>query len=162
VAGSYTLENKGGSRKLTISNDREQTLYTMGSSFFRSQDGGKNWQIIEKNGCGTFVFSPSEPNILYANCRRYTENKEHVAKDEGHFIKSTDGGNTWWLVGKGPPENTSALAVDPNDSNKIYAGGGLCGGLYYSNNGTRTWLELDYSSMSSVIKSYQIFSKEPP
>ncbi len=96
-----------------------------------SNDAGESWRMFNLRGSVRFfAFDPGEPDTIYA-------------KTFGLY-RSTDGGITWhlvhpapdnitgialtndhagerWLLKEGPEEEITALAVDPDDSHKLYA-----------------------------------------
>jgi photosystem II stability/assembly factor-like uncharacterized protein len=106
-----------GHSQLQIDPNDKSTVYagTWGGGTFKTSNGGQDWTLLDEQ----HTFSPTclaisakNPNIVYA-CDR-TSPKIH---------KSTDGGKTWaeyYDFGK-DYMLTSAVAIDPDDSNTIYA-----------------------------------------
>ena len=87
------------------------------------------------------VIDPKSPDTIYAG----TGDRANLANDG--IYKSTDGGKTWKSISAGLPLNPSGrhysiltIAIDPNDSQTIYAGG--FGGLYRSTDGGNSWERL--------------------
>lgn len=82
-----------------------------------SRNGGKTWKTISQmpTGIKALAVSPSNPDVVYAG-----------TEIQGIY-KSPDGGATWMnlspILGEetGMPVSASALAVDPQDANRIYA-----------------------------------------
>ena len=84
-----------------------------GPGIFKSADGGQSWVKVDWPS-GLVTFDPKIPNRLYA-----------VGTN---LVTSSDGGASWNVVGPGLTANVSALVVDAQDSNTVYAatqGGGV-------------------------------------
>src|SRR5581483_4499494 len=81
------------------------------------------------------AFDPANPNTMYAGTRG------------GGVFKTTDGGSTWISINGGilgPTDSTTpdgrwiySIAVDPTNTQIVYAGGGGC--FYRSLNGGQSW-----------------------
>ena len=84
----------------------------------KSADGGQSWSLLAADIAAApivvhaLVLDPRNPEVLYAG-----------TADDGIW-RSRDGGATWAHVrpttGKG--ETVAALAIDPSDSRRVYAG----------------------------------------
>ncbi len=92
-----------------------------GSGLFKSTDGGKNWQKIQKGflpgtlGRICLALAPTEPDHIYA----IAEGKET------YLYSSTNGGAEWVKESASPnvtarPFYFSLLVVDPTDAKRIY------------------------------------------
>ena len=104
---------------------------------YRSTDFGRNWtKIMERNDYSftQVLYDPNNSNIIYAVPYM--------------LIKSTNGGITWKDISNGIrldyDTRVSKIAINPKNSNIIYAGtGGFFGGtLYKSTNGGESWTDL--------------------
>jgi photosystem II stability/assembly factor-like uncharacterized protein len=85
-----------------------------GPGIFKSADGGQSWVKVGWPS-GLVTFDPKNPNKLYAAAGT-------------NVFNSSDGGASWNVVGSGLTANVSAVVVDAQDSNTIYAatqGGGV-------------------------------------
>jgi uncharacterized protein (TIGR03437 family) len=98
----------------------EGGCYFSDRRLFKSTDGGANWSDSISppiNGCDhiySLVLSPTEANTLYV------ANYENAFGDTWTpLIKSNNGGASWIPL-YGPP--FAALAIDPHQSNTLYAG----------------------------------------
>jgi photosystem II stability/assembly factor-like uncharacterized protein len=103
------------------------------SSLYKTIDGGDSWIAIEKNieteGYFEFAIDPSNGNTLYLTT--------NLA-----LYKSSDGGGNWEkLVGISRFKSgaTTALVVDPIDSQLLYVGGL---GVFTSLDGGVSWVDL--------------------
>jgi len=104
------------------------TLYA-GTQFglFQTVDGGQNWSLVNNGITDAFstaiAFDPQVHTTLY-------DGTVHG------FFKSIDGGVTWNSAGAGLPATPDiiSIAVDPTDSNIVFAGSDYLG-LYLSTDG---------------------------
>ncbi|KPJ57189.1 hypothetical protein AMJ49_01075 [Parcubacteria bacterium DG_74_2] len=102
--------------QLQVDPKNKNTVYagTWGGGTYKSTDGGKNWVKLEgaPESPTCLAIYEKDPNIIYA-CDR--------TKPVIH--KSEDGGHTWQEYYKFDRSNvlTSAIAINPNDSDTIYA-----------------------------------------
>jgi photosystem II stability/assembly factor-like uncharacterized protein/tetratricopeptide (TPR) repeat protein len=134
---------------LALHPEDSQRIYagTNESTVVLSTNGGRNWQLrrwgIEHPSLSLKISSlaidPRDPRILYAG----TGFRSNL---NGHGVyKSTDGGLSWKSINNGLPVDdmplggyyVQAIAIDPNDSQTIYAAG--FGGLYKSTDGGQLW-----------------------
>jgi photosystem II stability/assembly factor-like uncharacterized protein len=128
---------------------------TQGDGVYKSTDGGKSWRHIglrETQAVARIRVHPTNPDIVYVAAlgHPYGDNEER-----GVF-RSTDGGKTWQKVlYKSPKAGGADLIIDRTNPRVIYAslwqvyrkawkmwGGGPDSGLYKSENGGDTWVEL--------------------
>lgn len=104
--------------------------HTQPGGFFRSTDGGKTWQmpeILKKEAIHAMTQSVSDPNMLL------------VGSVAGIFI-SKDSGESWSKIeGNGLPGDViiDSLAIDPVDTNIIYAG--TTWRAYKTTDGGKNW-----------------------
>jgi len=102
---------------------------------YRSDDGGGHWQPANDglpdgfSGDVPLVLDPSNPSTLFA------------AVQPAGVYRSTDGGETWAAFGTGLPGDVIGLAIDPADSQQMYAS--VQFGVYRSVDAGATWTEAD-------------------
>jgi hypothetical protein len=98
------------------------------SGVYRSTDGGATWTLLSS---GILTGSASQW-IKLAMGRNGTNGTNFVlakmGTDSGSIYRSTDGGTSWTLLATGVEpatynEWTNVIAVDPNNHNRIIAGG---------------------------------------
>ncbi len=124
-----------GIQVLAVNPLDHQVVYAGGSGcdgtcegmIYRTTDGGGTWATVlssPDDQVRSIVVDYVQPNIVYA------------ATQLAKVYKSTDSGDTWDLI---RPEYTGGdrLALDPNDHNRIYLGGGE--GIAESPDGGQTW-----------------------
>lgn len=124
------------------------TIYLGGdvAGFYKTEDQGLHWRFINRGlqdyGAFGIAVSKSRPATLYG------------MTTDG-IAKSTNGGESWTPLAatrKGAmnlsankPASVRPVAIDPRDSETVYAGG-ISGVLGKSTDGGQTWTKLDYLS----------------
>lgn len=95
---------------------------------YKSIDGGQTWKNVlyvnDLTGCSELSLDANYPEIMYATMWEHQRTPNMVisgGKGSGVY-KSTDGGETWFLIHKGLPEEKGkmAIAVSPTNSDKVY------------------------------------------
>jgi photosystem II stability/assembly factor-like uncharacterized protein len=126
---------KEGRGRLGISvapGNRGRRLYaTLDQGFYRSDDGGANWERSTKDPriIGSEYFSrvfvdPLNPDVLYVS--------------QTSFYRSTDGGHTFEaFVGAPSGDDFHVLWIDPHDSKRMLLG--VDQGAIITVNGGQTW-----------------------
>ncbi|MCI5057457.1 MAG: hypothetical protein MRY83_15180, partial [Flavobacteriales bacterium] len=127
-------------------------IYTSAASggIFKVTNNGQTVVPIFDNASalsvGALAIDPNNPSTLYAGT-----GEANAASNTGAFpgdgiYKSTDGGNTWNNVGLSKSYYIGRIAINPKNSNQIYAAcmGKFWGtnperGVYRSNDGGTTW-----------------------
>ncbi|MES2658955.1 MAG: hypothetical protein V4689_10070 [Verrucomicrobiota bacterium] len=120
---------------------RDGTIYLAGDvgGVYKSTDHGRNWRMINKGLPAYGVFSlavdRNQPETVYA------------ATDDG-LCKSTDGGENWQVLPQTrlkqlritgeKNKSIRSVAVDPSDSNTIYAAS-PAGKVFKSTDGGQAW-----------------------
>ncbi len=100
---------------------------TLFDGFFKTLDGGAHWSRINWHGFSLFM-DPTNPNIMYSASGPFA-----------CVMKTVDGGNTWVCAAHGLGRAwVFTLAIDPRDSNVLYAGS-TGQGAFKSTDGALTW-----------------------
>jgi photosystem II stability/assembly factor-like uncharacterized protein len=121
----------------------------------RSADGGTSWERTNAFTLGIVVADPQQADVVYAGF------SDGVAK-------STDGGKSWNKLTSGLPSPflVTALAIDPQTSNTLYAAGYISynarqSGLFKSIDGGANWSEFDDGLAAPSIDTLIVTSHGP-
>ena len=98
--------------------------------FYKSIDGGETWTEMPGGGQLGLIMDPGNPDVLYGV--------------GGDILKTTDGGTTWFPATDGVPASI-ALAIDPFDTDVLYAGT-QGAGAFKSVDGGVLWSPIDIDS----------------
>jgi len=127
-----------------------------GSGIYRSSDGGQTWTRVGLEGSARvarIVIDPSDSARIFAA----VSGDLFVTGGDRGVYRSIDGGDSWErvLVGDTPSAGAADLAIDPQDSTRIFATlwdhhrsperrsySGLGSGVYLSIDGGDTWTRL--------------------
>jgi photosystem II stability/assembly factor-like uncharacterized protein len=118
---------------------------------WKSDDYGRTWNPIfdgqPSQSIGAIAVASSNPNIVYVASGEGLHRPDLSVGDG--IYKSTDAGKTWEHLGLRDGEQIPALAVDPRDSNKVFAavlghpyGANAERGIYRSTDGGTTWTKV--------------------
>jgi photosystem II stability/assembly factor-like uncharacterized protein len=135
---------------------------SVGNGVYKSTDGGETWNYVgleNSERVARIIVSPASSDTVYAAVPGALWSD---STDRGLY-KTTDGGKTWNQILKGanPSTGASAVAMDPNDPNLLFAcmwdfrrkgwtfrSGGegpdkpSASGLFRSPDGGATWIEI--------------------
>lgn len=120
---------------------------------WRTTDGGGNWEPLfdfeNAIALGALAIDPNNPDILYAGTGEAANNID--AYLGAGIFKSTDGGQSWKVVGLTTVGSFSRIYVHPKNSNLIYAAAMKGGqGLWISTNAGATWAKKYDGSISDL------------
>ena len=118
---------------LAIDPQNSHTIYAGGfGAIFKSTDSGTNWTAAgaglpnNPNWMAALVIDPQNPSTLYAGTSGMGSDGSCDSPCSGFHdgvFKSTDGGGTWTALNSGlTATHVFSLAIDPNNSNRLYAG----------------------------------------
>ncbi len=158
-AGSWSAQGLAGqeTRSLTVDPVDNNIIYApQYRGISKSLDGGRNWSFFPSTYRFLgFAIDPAHPATIYAGL-------ECGNGYEGCVAKSADGGSTWTRLSQGAPQvSILALAIDPHNSQLIYAGGfhtnwspsfSRDDGVYKTTDGGASWTKvgLEYLSITSL------------
>ena len=128
---------------------------TQGDGVYKSTDGGETWRYLglpEAQAISRIRVHPTNPDIVYVGVLGHV----YGDNEERGIYRSTDGGNNWEKVlYKSDKAGAADLIIDRTNPRVLYAslwqvyrkawqmwGGGPDSGLYKSENGGDTWVEL--------------------
>ena len=141
----------------------------------KSTDGGFSWTPTALTNNATpmnnryyvnlVAMDPQNPKILYAATSR-------AYFDLAGLFKSIDAGNTWFpintgLLDSGNPGPISAVVIDPDDTNIVYAGTGghLAaagrGGVFKTINGGKNWTAFNDGLSTSELRALALTPGSP-
>lgn len=153
---------------VTIDQERPDTVWvgtgeswvrnsvSIGTGVYKSTDGGENWKLMgleNTERISRILIHPENPDIVYVASLGHLWGPN----EERGLYKTEDGGQTWNRI-LYVDENTgcSDFDMDPANPEILYAGmwtfrrrawdfysGGSGSGLYRSNDGGKTWKELN-------------------
>ena len=156
VGGEVWRVCRGG-RDLVLDPEDPQIVYfARGAGTVRSTDGGETWwdltpgrqclgEEVTAAGSWALVIASEDSQVLYEGTGY------NSLTDQAGLYKTTDGGKTWLAINDGLPsragpcpsflsttiEHIYALAVDPADSQIVYAA--TSEGLYKTTDGGESW-----------------------
>ncbi len=120
---------------------------------FRTVDGGATWTNITSSPLPNrypmdIAVDPNTASVVYAAFGGF---------GSGHLFKSTDAGSTWTdITGTLPDVPTTAIAIDPFQSNNVYVGNDF--GVYVSTDAGSTWSEFNEGLPDAVIAADLVVS----
>lgn len=126
---------------LAMSSASPDVVYvnTQFDGFFKTVDGGAHWTGGDWGGLN-LVMDPNNPNVMYGASGPFD-----------YLMKTTDGGNTWSYAADGLGEAlVFTIAIDPHDSNVIYAGS-TGQGAFKSTNAGASWKPINADSNINAI-----------
>jgi photosystem II stability/assembly factor-like uncharacterized protein len=120
---------------------------------YKTVDGGAHWVLkggaVSPDSPEAVAIDPLHPDTVW------------VGDDDGAY-KSVNGGDTWTLSREVDYPGYEAIAVDPTDPNKVYAGGGLLGGVARTANGGGLWSpEAKPGSFGNYVYEIQVAPSSP-
>jgi len=99
---------------------------------------------VEPYAIGYVAIDPTNPNVVWVGTGE-NNNQNNVIYGDGIY-KSEDGGKTWKNMGLKKSEHVTGIAIDPNNSNIVYASaygslrmGNEERGIYKTVDGGKTW-----------------------
>jgi hypothetical protein len=105
---------------LVVDESSPRIIYaaTWTNGLFKTTDGGGTWRGLGLRSVSTVVLDPTDPETIYAGAGG--ADARGIRARSGVF-KSTDGGSSWRAVGL-QGKNVTWLALDPENTNIVYAG----------------------------------------
>lgn len=167
ITGHYSA-GLGRVEDFYVNPTNTQTLYlgSRSGGFWRSLDGGANWQqttdFLVATGVDAIAVSPTNPDSLVVNVK----NSRNGTTQGIH--RSVDGGLTWQITnfnpvtlgwgGLGSNDRIYKIAYHPTIPNRIYVG--TSRGIYKSDDNLQTWtqtlansdiIDIDFHPMNDNI-----------
>jgi photosystem II stability/assembly factor-like uncharacterized protein len=149
------------------------------SEFYVASASGGVWKTINAGTTFTPIFDhqgsysigcitldPNNPNIIWVGTGE-NNNQRSVAYGDGIY-KSADGGASWKHMGLKNSEHIGMIAVDPRDSNVVYAAAtgplwsaGGDRGLYKTTDGGETWTPILTISENTGVNEVHFDPRNP-
>lgn len=148
--------NIGGRVKSIACHPTERGLVYIGTAaggIWRTRDYGATWEPVFDNenasAFGSLSIDITNPDIIYAATGEAASNIDSYL-GAGVF-KSTDGGDTWNVIGLTSVGSFSKIYVHPKDPNLVIAGAMKSGqGVWRSDNAGMTWTKVYDASISDL------------
>ena len=127
----------------------DSVLYVVapGGGIWKTVDSGSSWTPITDSLSSLQVCSlaiaPRSPDLLYLG----TGDDQSPRRLQGVAV-SSDGGRTWAMQSRFTNQPVCAVAVDPSNSARVFAGSGE--GLFISADSGVTWAKVVSSPVSSI------------
>ncbi|HJW32750.1 MAG TPA: hypothetical protein VJ505_05210 [Holophagaceae bacterium] len=147
------------------------TLYVGAASggIWKSMNSGTTWKpVFDKyaQSIGAIKVDPKDPRTVWVGTGEpWVRNS--VGIGEGLY-KTTDGGETWNLMGLPHSERIGAIAIDPTDSNTVYVAAlghlwssGGERGLFKTTDGGKTWERILYTDEDSGCSGLSLDPSNP-
>jgi len=124
-------------------------------------NGGTNWSKSSTQGLPEYsrisqiIASNFDTKVAYAACNNY-----FGGDYKPYMYKTTDGGNSWFLINNNLPElgSTYSVAEDHVDKNLLFIG--TLFGVYFSNDGGNEWIKFDNGMPPACVMDLQIQKRE--
>ncbi|MCA1595115.1 MAG: hypothetical protein LC772_01625 [Chloroflexi bacterium] len=133
---------------------------------YRTVDGGANWQLVHGGTADyttrAIAVDPANPDVVYAACGAGARTGNSWSR--GEVIRSTDGGDTWRILGRGGPLGNAAvpganwvtLSIDPQSGltrrhcyGRVYLSGQS--GFFVSEDGGDTWTSIEERLPGGIV-----------
>ena len=117
------LGNVPANTFISVAVDPRDSSILFGAStngLFRSTDAGQNWTRLSVSGLFQNVVIDARTHNIYA-AGYYTPVAGSLSQ-QGHVVRSTDGGNTWTVLANGFAQNNPVQVYpDPDSDTALYA-----------------------------------------
>jgi photosystem II stability/assembly factor-like uncharacterized protein len=164
---------RGGRTRAVAGVPSQPNVLYMGAvngGVWRSNDYGRTWAPIfdgqPTQSIGAIAVPRSEPNTVYVASGEGLQRPD-LSIGNGIY-KSTDGGKTWAHLGLSDGEQIPALAIDPSDTNRIFAavlghpyGPNTERGIFRSTDGGTTWQKVLYKDENTGGSDVEIDPANP-
>jgi len=155
-----TLVIGGGYRNILIDPLNHNIMYASPGGIIKSEDGGQTWKPIingiyldPETRVQSLAMNPKNPNVLYAGTGGFYG---------GTMYKSYDSGLHWNEIGRDSlRDGVVSIAIDPIDTNNVYAGTAFRGILWKSTDAGTTWFRTGLGETGLLIHDILINPDQP-
>ncbi|MGH9434813.1 MAG: WD40/YVTN/BNR-like repeat-containing protein, partial [Terriglobia bacterium] len=147
---------RGGRTRAACGVPSEPNVFYVGQvdgGVWKSDDYGRTWEPIfdaePSQSIGAIAVAPSNPNIIYVASGEGLARPDLSIGDG--IYKSVDAGKTWTHLGLRDGQQIPALAIDPQNPNRVFAavlghpyGPSAERGIFRSTDGGATWHKVLY------------------
>jgi photosystem II stability/assembly factor-like uncharacterized protein len=117
---------RGGRTRAVAGVPSQHVVFYVGAvdgGLWKTNDAGRTWHPIfdgePTQSIGAIAVAPSDPNIIYVGSGEGLLRPDLSVGDG--IYRSTDAGRTWTHLGLADAQQIADLAVDPHDSNRVFA-----------------------------------------
>ncbi|HWD40782.1 MAG TPA: hypothetical protein VG944_18180 [Fimbriimonas sp.] len=149
------MENAGRICSLAVSSSDPRVLYAAAASggIWKSEDQGKNWNPIADHiptmSVGTVCVDPFDPDTIYAGTGE--PNYSLDSFDGTGFLRSTDSGKTWDLLGGEVFMGYRFVRIVPNPSRPGFLYAATTRGVLRTTDYGATWVEILGGPASDLV-----------
>ena len=137
---------------------------------WKSDDYGRTWNPIfdqqPTQSIGAIAVAPSNPQIIYVASGEGLQRPDLSVGDG--IYKSTDAGKTWTHLGLRDGQQIPALAIDPRNTNRLFAavmghpyGPNAERGIFRSTDGGKTWEKVLFKDQNTGGSDVEIDPSNP-
>lgn len=172
----WTLEgptNVGGRVNTLVVHPQNEDVLLAGFStggIFKTTDGGNSWRPVFDDhlnlAIGILKFDPQNPDIIF--CGTGDPNVPGNLFSGSGLFKSTDGGESWQLLGLADVGIITQICVHPQNSNIIFAASlgnptirNQHRGIYKTSDGGATWQQVLFVSNQAGASDLQMNPLNP-
>jgi photosystem II stability/assembly factor-like uncharacterized protein len=152
-----TLLIGGSVNNIVIDPTSPETLFVTFDGVIKSTDGGGTWQSADSGIAldpETFVqclqMDPHDGNILFAGTSGF---------GSGSIYETTNGGQSWIDRGIGYDtlrSGVTSIAIDPSNSDIVYAGTPWVGAIHKSTDGGLSWHGTGLGETGSIVNDIRV------
>ncbi len=164
---------RGGRTRAAAGVPTQPNVFYVGAvngGVWKSNDFGRTWNPIfdeqPSQSIGAIAVAPSDPNIIYVASGEGLHRPD-LSVGDGMY-RSADAGKTWIRLGLKNGQQIPAIAIDPQNPNRIFAavlghpyGPNEERGIFRSLDGGQTWQKILYKDENTGASDVEIDPANP-